>query len=91
MRNTHALLALAAVIDTVTCDHLRDKLVRVRVNVELIAMGLRHQYCRTAVDYSNDMKELPLALAEIHTEGNCQGDVHEEMLDAIIRVGQLKA
>jgi hypothetical protein len=83
-RNTHALLALA-VIDTVMCGHLRDMLVSVRVNVESIAMGLTHQYCRR-VEYSDEM-ELP----EIHcTEGNRQGDVHEEMLDTIIRVGQLK-
>ena len=83
-RNTHALLALA-VIDTVTCGHLRDMLVRVRVNVESIVMELTHQYCRR-VGYSDEM-ELPEICC---TMGNCQGDIHEEMLDTIIRVGQLK-
>ena len=48
-------------------------------------MELTHQYCRR-VGYSDEM-ELP----EIRcTVGNRQGDVHEEMLDTIIRVGQLK-
>jgi hypothetical protein len=91
-RNTHDHLDLAgadAVIDTVTCGHLRDLRVTRRVDVELIAMGLRHRYCRWA-DYYSDEVELP----EMHcTEGNHQqGDVHEdlEMLDTIIRFGQLK-
>ena len=86
MRSTHAHLALAAdaVID-MCHSSLRGKLVRVTRSVrlsdmeeELIAMGLRHD---------------KVELLEFHyIEGNCQllGDVHGEMLDTIIRLGELK-